>query len=125
MYILLILLLSAALCYAVVYPLWLFAVESPQLYTLIIILLAIVSLIAFITRKLVLKYRSYTTKEEKKKFMLRFIMLIVIIVVLITSVCNAISLVFAEKRLIALIIFAAGLAVSLILKKIRARFTDV
>lgn len=125
MYILLILLLSAALCYAVVYPLWLFAVESPQLYTLIIIILAIVSLIAFITRKLVLKYRSYTTKEEKKKFMLRFIMLIVIIVVLITSVCNAISLVFAEKRLIALIIFAAGLAVSLILKKIRARFTDV
>lgn len=125
MYILLIILLSAALCFGVVYPLWFFATESPYQYTFIILILAVAGLTALIVSKILKKLKSFTTDDGKKKFRMRFFFGFCIILVLFIAIINSVKLVLREQRLFALLVLAAGIVISFILKKVRTRFSDV
>lgn len=124
MYILLILVISAVLCSAVVYPLWLFATTSPHRYTVLVIAAALLFLVCVIAARIIRNWKSCTSAQERRNYALRIIFRLLIILAAATALIFSIRLVLSEKRLIALAVFASGTAVTLILGKLKARISD-
>lgn len=125
MYILFTAILSAVLCFVLIFPLWYFATTSPHLYTVIIITAAFLFLAATVCVKTVRRYKSYSTAIERKHFAFRVIISLLILSAAAVVILFSVASVLSEKRLIALIIFAAGTAAILVLNRFKARFSDV
>lgn len=125
MYILLMAVLSAAFCYGLSYPLWRFATERPNLYTKIILFLAIATLIIFTLVRIIKRYKACSPGEQKKRWLKRFIIIQAIIIEAHAAFFISIKSVLTGNRLIALIIFVSGMLLTYFLLKLKARFSDV
>lgn len=125
MYVLLAAVLSAALCYAVAYPLWYFATVVPHLYTLLIILLSAAAVVFFSVRRFIRTLKKHTSKESVKRFWLRTVFTLLTILILFSTLIFSIESVFSDDRLTALFIFIPGIVLSAFILKLKARYPDV
>lgn len=125
MYILLTAVLSVFLCFAVVYPLWWFATTSPHLYTRILFFLAVSAAVFFIVRIFLKRYKRCSSSEQKKRLLIRTLLSLGILLIIMITLSISVIFVFMEKRLTALIVFAAGIFLSAVIRRLKGRFPDV
>lgn len=125
MYILFTAVLSAVLVFCVVYPLWYFATAASSLYTIIVISLALVFLIAAIIRKILRKYKTISDETRRKKYAKKLFITALNICTAFLTIFIPVRFVLSENRLIALAFFAAGTALFIVLARIRKRYSDV
>lgn len=125
MYILFTAVLSAVLVFCVVYPLWYFATAASSLYTIIVISLALVFLIAAIIRKILRKYKTISDETGRKKYAKKLFFTVLSICTAFLTIFIPVRFVLSENRLIALAFFAAGTALFIVLARIRKRYSDV
>lgn len=124
MYILFTAVLSAFLCFAIIYPLWLFSESKPALYTAVVIFAAVIYIIFRICRTFIRNYRNCTSPESRRKYLMRFIFRLLIILAIILSLIFSVIAVLSENRVLALIIFLCGTALTAVLFRVKARFQD-
>ncbi len=118
---LLLALICAVLGFVVVWPLWYFAVNSPNLYSFIVLLVASLLVIFFISRKIVKSLKQKTT-EEKKSYLFNIFRSLLLIFICFLGLFISISLILNQMRFLGIAIFVVfsiifGVCVIVIKKK--------
>lgn len=118
---LLLALICAVLGFVVVWPLWYFAVNSPNLYSFIVLLVASLLVIFFISRKIVKSLKQKTT-EEKKSYLFNIFRSLLLIFICLLGLFISISLILNQMRFLGIAIFVVfsiifGVCVIVIKKK--------
>lgn len=101
---LLLTLVCVALGFVVVWPLWFFAVNSPNLYSVIVIICLISLLVLFFVKKLVNNLKQ-KNKEEKKAYLFNLFRILLLLIILITGIIVSVSLILTQMRFIGIITF--------------------
>lgn len=101
---LLLTLVCVALGFVVVWPLWFFAVNSSNLYSVIVIICLISLLVLFFVKKLVNNLKQ-KNKEEKKAYLFNLFRILLLLVILITGIIVSVSLILTQMRFIGIITF--------------------
>lgn len=97
-------LLCGVLGFAIVWPLWFFAVKSPNLYSFVVILLLVFLVLFFLIRGF-LKALKQRTQDERKSFLFNIFRGFLLTIICIGGLILSISLVMNQLRLVALITF--------------------
>ncbi|MBP3448862.1 MAG: hypothetical protein J6K22_00190 [Spirochaetaceae bacterium] len=101
---LLLTLVCVALGFVVVWPLWFFAVNSPNLYSVIVIICLISLLVLFFVKKLVNNLKQ-KNKEEKKAYLFNLFRILLLLIILITGIIVSVFLILTQMRFIGIITF--------------------
>lgn len=124
MYLLFTVVLSAALVFCVVYPLWYFATTCSFLYSVILITLALILFLYFIIRKTVRKYKSISDDAGKKRYSLKLVFTLLSILAALLALILFVSYVLSENRITAFILLIAGLVLSVVMARRRKNYSD-
>lgn len=105
-------LLLAALCVAIsfiiVFPLWLWAYKSPNVYSLVIGIVFLTAILVFAIIKIVTSLKNKST-EEKKVFRFNIFRNLLILLIILATIVGCIILVMSGIRLFALILLIIGI----------------
>lgn len=124
MYLLFTVVLSAALVFCVVYPLWYFATTCSFLYSVILITLALILFLYFIIRKTVRNYKSISDDAGKKRYSLKLVFTLLSILAALLALILFVSYVLSENRITAFILLIAGLVLSVVMAMRRKNYSD-
>lgn len=119
--ILLLALICGALGFVVVFPLWYFAVKSPNLYSFVVLIVAILVAVFFISRKFI-KALKQKTSEEKKSYLFNIFRKSVLFFICLLGLVISVLLILNQMRFLGIAVFVVfaiifGVCVIVIKKK--------
>jgi hypothetical protein len=118
---LLLALICATLGFVVVWPLWYFAVKFPNVYSFVVLIVAILLAVFFISRKFIKTLKQKTT-EEKKSYLFNIFRSFFLCFICLLGLVISVLLILNQMRFLGISIFVVfaiifGVCVIVIKKK--------